>query len=86
MKVDAITGVALAVGGLAVFAFAKNYRNAHPRHDAGVSDAEAAAWQAYGTAGQQRRENGAALSANTDYLRNWQALGGTFASQPDFYV
>jgi hypothetical protein len=84
MKLDAMGAAALALAGLAVFVFAKNYRAAHPQHDASVSDAESQQWLAQARA--QRQDNGAALSQNTDYLKNWQGLQTTFASQPDFYV
>jgi hypothetical protein len=77
MKLDALSVAAVAVAGLAVYAYAK------PKTP-GVapSSADAAFAQAYA----QRQASGAALPQNNDYLKNWQGLSDVFASQPDFYA
>jgi hypothetical protein len=81
MKIDAMSIAALSVAGLAVFAFMRRQSEAA----AAVAPATGAD-MVYATAISQRRDVGASLSMNTDYLANWKQLDGVFASQPDFYI
>jgi hypothetical protein len=76
MKIDNLTGAAIAFAALATWYVFK------PK-----TKAEQATNAAYDMATKQRREVGAAVSQNYDYLQNWQEtnlsnMGGGQGLQP----
>lgn len=96
MRIDALSAAAVAVAGLAVYAYMKpkGATSVAPATAAASSTmagatvdpsvAQSAADAAYAQAVVQRQGSGAAVPTNTNYLQNWQGLTDVFASQPDF--
>lgn len=71
MKLDLITGAAVAVAGLAVYSFARSNKPAAPSTGADM---------AFAMATQQRRDSGAAQWQNVAYLGEWRDVFHEFGT------
>lgn len=78
MKIDAMSAAALAVAGVALWAFFK------PRaaQNAPLTGTD----MAYAMATQQRQESGAAIPGNIDYLANWKSLSDAWGNDPNAWL